>query len=288
MTDCVCHHNAGFGFFLEHADFCVIQHAICHHTNIGILLYYATNNTIQNSETSNNSWAGIEIRDVSNDNTVINCSTHHNREGIMILVSLDNILYHNNMYSNYENGYDDSFNSWDNAYPNGGNYWSDYHGVDDYSGEEQLVPGSDGIGDTPYQINGSGSIDRYPFMVSNGWMNQAPATPQQPQGPLHGCIGFTYTFYTYAVDPDDDALYYMWDWGDQTIELLGPNPSGIVFNASHRWNTSGSYSIRVKVQDSHGLESAWSEPLVVIIKTMINDHFYIHYKDTFFFNCSFS
>jgi hypothetical protein len=55
-------------------------------------------------------------------------------------------------------------NIWDNAYPSGGNYWSDYSGVD---------ANSDGIGDTPYVID-TNNQDPYPLM--NPW------TPPPPWG----------------------------------------------------------------------------------------------------------
>jgi parallel beta-helix repeat protein len=41
---------------------------------------------------------------------------------------------------------------WDAGYPAGGNYWSDYSGTDNAQGETQTSPGSDGIGDSPYQV----------------------------------------------------------------------------------------------------------------------------------------
>jgi hypothetical protein len=50
-------------------------------------------------------------------------------------------------------------NFWDNDYPSGGNYWSDYSGVDFNSGPYQNLTANDGIGDTPY------TIDRYPLMA---------------------------------------------------------------------------------------------------------------------------
>jgi hypothetical protein len=49
------------------------------------------------------------------------------------------------------------------GYPTGGNFWSDYNGVDEFSGENQDEPGSDGIGDTPHKINDK-LIDNYPMM----------------------------------------------------------------------------------------------------------------------------
>jgi len=54
-------------------------------------------------------------------------------------------------------------NIWDDGYPSGGNYWSDYAGVDEKSGPNQNQPGSDGIGDTPYVIN-SNNRDNYPLI----------------------------------------------------------------------------------------------------------------------------
>jgi hypothetical protein len=59
---------------------------------------------------------------------------------------------------------DYSTNDWDDGYPSGGNYWADYRGVDKNHGENQNIPGSDGLGDTPYQILGGAGQDRYPLM----------------------------------------------------------------------------------------------------------------------------
>ena len=53
-----------------------------------------------------------------------------------------------------------SFNA---SYPVGGNYWANYTGVDQNHGPNQSIPGSDGIGDTPYSINAT-LKDNYPLM----------------------------------------------------------------------------------------------------------------------------
>jgi hypothetical protein len=56
----------------------------------------------------------------------------------------------------------------DDGYPSGGNYYDDYMGVDMFSGPNQDIPGSDGIGDTPYYVYGQNYPeyrDRYPLMA---------------------------------------------------------------------------------------------------------------------------
>jgi len=55
--------------------------------------------------------------------------------------------------------------TWDNGYPSGGNFWSDYTGVDYCSGPSQnICPSPDGTGDTPYTLIGSRAVDNYPLI----------------------------------------------------------------------------------------------------------------------------
>ena len=84
-----------------------------------------------------------------------------------------NAIYHNNFISNNEQVVDENVypvlkNVYDDGYPSGGNYWSNYAGVDEYRGVYQNETGSDGIGDTPYVIN-TATQDNYPFMNQNSW-----------------------------------------------------------------------------------------------------------------------
>jgi hypothetical protein len=77
--------------------------------------------------------------------------------------SSGNVFYHNSfMASVLLTVLVTGSNTWDNGYPSGGNYWSNYHGADLYSGPNQNLPGSDGIGDTPYVIGSN--TDHYPLM----------------------------------------------------------------------------------------------------------------------------
>ncbi|GAG61208.1 unnamed protein product, partial [marine sediment metagenome] len=80
-------------------------------------------------------------------------------------------------------------------------------------------------------------------------------------GPTQGILGEEYTFISKTVDPEYDPISYIFDWGDgKKSEWLGPNESGVVVSATHKWKEEGNYSITVKAKDSFGYESDWSEP----------------------------
>jgi len=121
----------------------------------GIKLDGSSHNTLTGNDISNNTVAGLWLRN-SSHNTV----TTNNLEGIDLLNSYNNVIFHNNMAW----AYTDSVNTWNDIYPSGGNYWSYYAGVDEKSGPDQDQPGSDGIGDTSYIID-SNNRDWYPLMT---------------------------------------------------------------------------------------------------------------------------
>jgi hypothetical protein len=101
----------------------------------------------------------------------------------------------------------------------------------------------------------------YPGLFS---LFQNPEKPNTPNGPTSGEAGKKYSYTTNANDPEDDQLYYWFDWGDDTnSKWFGPYDSGDIVTASHVWDSRGNFEIRVKVKDIHGLESDWSDPLVV-------------------------
>jgi len=134
----------------------------------GIHLILSSNNKISENSIANNGF-GIFLDDAVN-NTIFRNNIARNYYGISLSYhwwnSTGNIIYHNSFINNtqqvsiYTSGYP---NSWDDGYPSGGNYWSDYNGSDLYLGEFQTEPGSDGIGDTSYVIDGS-NTDHYPLM----------------------------------------------------------------------------------------------------------------------------
>jgi hypothetical protein len=102
----------------------------------------------------------------------MNNNVKNNLNGIVLIYSNNNLIYHNNYIDNDNQSYDEAgTNLWNSSYPTGGNYWNDYNDNDAYSGPDQNLPGSDGIGDTPYNISGdAGAQDRYPFLNESGWL----------------------------------------------------------------------------------------------------------------------
>jgi len=97
--------------------------------------------------------------------TVWNTQIKNFDDGILLVHSSNNSIYHNNFVDNtYQISNDGSVNVWDDGYPSGGNYWSDYSAVDLFGGPYQNVTGSDGVGDTPYVID-EYNVDRYPLMA---------------------------------------------------------------------------------------------------------------------------
>ncbi|MBI5000567.1 MAG: right-handed parallel beta-helix repeat-containing protein [Euryarchaeota archaeon] len=85
------------------------------------------------------------------------------------------IIYRNNFINNSiilpQSAW--AIGTWNWDYPIGGNYWTNYTGYDNLSGPNQDIPGSDGIGDTPFTVFDSPwvCIDHYPLMSPFGISN---------------------------------------------------------------------------------------------------------------------
>lgn len=95
--------------------------------------------------------------------------------------------------------------------------------------------------------------------------NQAPSIPHRPSGPTVGYVWYSYTYTTYATDPEGGKIRYIFDWGDGTSSYTIFYNSGDVASAFHTWNYQGSYAVRVKAEDEHSAQSDWSEPLPLTI-----------------------
>jgi len=156
--------NNGQGILLAYTQDSLITGNNLTNNVYGIWLYYSSQNTISTNIIANNE-VGISFEGYSSYNNISGNNIANNYDGIDLISSSNNMIYHNNFVNNPNQVYSDdvSANIWDDGYPSGGNYWSDYAGVDEKSGPNQDQLGSDGIGDTPYIID-ENNQDRYPLM----------------------------------------------------------------------------------------------------------------------------
>jgi len=161
IVDCVFSDNSnpsivlsGYNNFIQNCS--MFQSA----NNGGLYLSSASNNTITNNVIFGNQDHGIFLHGTSN-NLIIDNVIENNSVGIYCTWWKNqlNQIFHNNFIGNDINAIDETMNnSWDNGKE--GNYWDDYNGSD---------TNDDGIGDTPYNISGSGeNQDCYPLMLPYG------------------------------------------------------------------------------------------------------------------------
>ena len=117
------------------------------------------------------------------------------------------------------------------------------------------------------QVTLVASIHDYKPSIQTFFLNQVPAIPDKPDGPPNGGMNKEYTFSTSTIDADGDQVYYMWRWGDgHYSEWIGPFDSGETTSASHSWQKTGNFKIRVKAKDTNDQETGWSEELMFNIQ----------------------
>jgi len=169
-----CFSNSYSGIHIAKSKNCLLSENVLSQNSIGLHLeghdmitrhIIATNNRIfENNYGLVLSGSGLnEVTIIENiiENNIIGVSDR-NINGVN--PPDDVVFYHNNFIQNGEQVGRCGKNIWDNGYPSGGNYWSDYNGVD-YDG--------DGIGDVPYIID-ENNRDNYPLMSPNR-VNPSPS-----------------------------------------------------------------------------------------------------------------
>ncbi|WP_229395562.1 NosD domain-containing protein [Methanosarcina sp. DH1] len=218
ILDSNLHNNSYSGAVIGWSYYWTIENTRGYSNERGITIDTSSYGTIKNCEFYNNdvginaggvSWGehyntivgnkihsnrlGIDIWSSFRDNTIKENQIYDNKEGIVFQYIKDYLNYANTVYHNdlnndvnakvYGNDPQNTGNIWDNGYPDGGNFYSDYAGVDQFSGSDQNEEGSDSIGDVGYTI-AENNIDRYPLMKpwhsDFPYGNQPPATNQPP------------------------------------------------------------------------------------------------------------
>ncbi len=93
-----------------------------------------------------------------------------------------------------------------------------------------------------------------------------PPYPPTIDGPPSGKPGKEYEYTSVTTDPEEEQIFYMFDWGDSTFsEWLGPYNSGESVTASHAWPAVGDYEIKVRAKDIGGGAGYWSDPFPIRI-----------------------
>jgi uncharacterized repeat protein (TIGR01451 family) len=83
----------------------------------------------------------------------------------------------------------------------------------------------------------------------------SPPTKPEINGPENGTTNVSYNFTVLSLDKDGDELKYTIDWGDGTTIESDLLPSGIVFNAAHKWIKPGEYTITVIAGDNNTISA---------------------------------
>jgi len=239
------------GFYMAIYSLSTLNNIITNNSIIsntwGIDLEWVTGYVIGGNEIGSQSQSGIYLRE-SRNNIVINNSISSNKNGItLVSYSNYNKIYHNNFVNNTSQGFavGSANNIWDDGYPSGGNYWSDYTGVDLYTGPYQNETGSDGIGDTPYTI----WPDRYPLTSPWGF-------PQRPAAyfvyfPERSIVNETVSLNaSTSQDRDGSIVSYEWNFGDGNVTTTADS---II---THSYVEQGTFAVNLIVTDDDGLSSS--------------------------------
>ena len=187
--------NNGGGFGMQESSFCnITKNRITNNAGNGIAIgAWSGDNTVSKNFITGNGGDGIRLSSLSGfpnitENTILNNIGAGVRTTTELLGGIPEVrcniivgngygvwmaapakILHNTFFHNTIQAFcysAESISVWDDGYPAGGNYWADYVGQDHYKGPNQDIPGSDGIGDTPYVIDANNK-DNYPLLYPN-------------------------------------------------------------------------------------------------------------------------
>ena len=86
--------------------------------------------------------------------------------------------------------------------------------------------------------------------------NQPPNAPTI-DGTKSGKISTLYDYTFNSIDPEEDAISYLIDWGDGNTDTTS-GASGEMVTVQHAWSSKGNYNIKAKAMDKYGTESDWA------------------------------
>jgi parallel beta-helix repeat protein len=208
---------------------------------------------------------GLELDYTTNSTIISNNITDTTAWPIWLFAASGNKIFHNNIINS---GWPVriqalSADVWDDGYPDGGNYWSNYTGVDEKSGPDQDQPGSDGIVDTAYVMDVS-NRDRYPLMKPFELaINIAVSNVKSKTVVGQGCtfsVEVTIENQWYFTENCNVTVYVNATAMDtKAVTLLGMSPTTVTFVLNTAGFAKGNYNI-----------SAYASPIAHETKTIDN------------------
>ncbi|MGB2582331.1 MAG: NosD domain-containing protein, partial [Thermoplasmata archaeon] len=251
----------------------------------GLSVRYGNDTVVSNNNLTGNAWSGLTLDKcqrstissnrvtaneewglcvwTSNQTVVTGNILNENGLGVTLAGSENATVFRNDFVNNTIQGDEVTCSNsyWNSTYPEGGNYWSDYEGEDQFSGPDQDIPGADGIGDTPYLVVDT-HMDNYPLMC--------PTSPNLPPTavivviPTTGTVGLSFSFDasdSYDVEDSASALEVRWDWDGDGAWDTDWSTEKVAY---HQYDAPGEYSARLEVRDTGGLANTTSIEVMVI------------------------
>lgn len=102
-----------------------------------------------------------------------------------------------------------------------------------------------------------------PLMV-NITDNPTPSAPTLTGAPS-GYVGLPLNYTAVTTDLQGDSVKYIFDWDDGTTTETGFTASDQPVSENHRWNSAGTYAVKVQAVDVNNNYSLWSDPLSVVL-----------------------
>jgi len=211
-----------------------------------------SSNSFNNSIYDNNlegNYHGMWLSASPNNWIVGNTITNNTLLGVELADSFNNTFFHNNFINNPKHiVIDESVDTWNDNYPSGGNFWSDYIGID---------IDEDGFGDSAYLINANNQ-DKYPLITPKIWH--------------HNFIPIIWEGVIYQVALSSNSTIF---------EFLFNQPQMYVsFNLTGQVNTAGFCNVTIPknfLSDNPWTITVDNEPLSSFTSTDNATHSFLHF-----------
>jgi parallel beta-helix repeat protein len=223
-------------------NYSIVGNEIVNNTEFGIYIWFMSGGNDIIANLIAGSYYGIKYHYAVFYSTIAGNTIVGNTYGINLDNTVGGIkIFHNSFVNNTCQAYCAGSSVWDDGYPSGGNYWSDYDGMDLFSGPYQNETRSDGIGDTPDNIDVYGDRDYYPLMKRYGGAFDVGIHGlclSQMVVPEGLCLDVSMKIINYGLNTEtvnltirvnETAVY------TETIALAPRNSSSVAYT----WNTSG-------------------------------------------------